>query len=392
MILLDAPYVSDLLIETIVNENLTVIGNGFLNANLSKVGLPSYSEELAVIELNTKEYPLLYSNSENAIHWVTRYLKQTKLPEIINLFKDKVRFRKLVHDMYPEFFFKEIAFDKLSTLDLDALPFPFIIKPSVGFFSLGVHKVDSSEEWPLVLEKIHNELDQNKQQYPAEVVNHNTFIIEQLIVGDEFAFDAYFDALGNPVILGIFQHLFSSDSDVSDRVYFTSKALIEAKLESFTQFLMEVGKRAELKNFPLHVEVRIENNKVIPIEVNPMRFGGWCTTADLTTKAFAFNPYVYFQKQLKPNWESLLANKEGKKYCMVILDNSTGIESEQIAAFDFDGISQRFEKVLDLRKNDWTKYPLFGILFTETRDANFQEIVSILSSDLKEFVNLKELV
>lgn len=223
-------------------------------------------------------------------------------------------------------------------------------------------------------------------------MNQDNFIIEQLIEGDEYAFDAYFDASGKPVIMGIYKHLFSSAADVSDRVYFTSREVIEQQLPLFTQFLTEVGKRATLRNFPLHVEVRIQNNQVLPIEVNPMRFGGWCTTADLTTLAFGFSPYVYFQQQRQPDWDALLADKAGKKFCMVLLDNSTGIPAEKITAFDYDEVTSRFEKVLDLRKNNWNNYPLFGIMFTETRNDNFQEIEHILTSDLKEFVNLKALV
>jgi len=50
---------------------------------------------------------------------------------------------------------------------------------------------------------------------------------------------------------------------------------------------------------------------------------------------------------------------------------------------------ERFEKPLDLRRNDWNKYPVFGIMFTETRQTNFEEIEWVLKSDLKEFVTLK---
>jgi hypothetical protein len=45
--------------------------------------------------------------------------------------------------------------------------------------------------------------------------------------------------------------------------------------------LSKIGKELHLKNFPAHAEVRIDENKIIPIEVNPLRFGGFCTTADL---------------------------------------------------------------------------------------------------------------
>lgn len=389
MIILDEPFVSDLLLETISTEQIPVIETPYFSKIKKGNGYSPITCEQAVIELNTKEYPLLYSNSENAIHWVTKHLKHTTLPAKIELFKDKARFRRLVQDLFPDFYFKELPFNDLEQLAVGTLPFPFIIKPSVGFFSLGVHKVNSPQEWPAVLQKLKDELAQNQQQYPVEVLNQSNFIIEQLITGDEYAFDAYFNENGTPVVLGIFKHLFSSDADVSDRVYYTSKDIIENQIQAFTRFLEEVGARAKLRNFPLHVEVRIENGKVFPIEINPMRFGGWCTTADLTTKAFDFNPYIYFQQQLTPDWERILAEKAGKNYCMVILDNSTGFQAKNIESFNYEALMARFEKPLDMRKNDWNKYPVFGIMFTETRQDNFEEIEWVLKSDLKDFVTLK---
>ncbi len=389
MIILDEPFVSDLLLETLSNEQIPVIETPYFSKIKKGNGFSPVTCEQAVIELNTKEYPLLYSNSENAIHWVTKHLKHTTLPAKIELFKDKAKFRRLVQDLFPGFYFKELPFVDLENLALEKVPFPFIIKPSVGFFSLGVHKVNSPEEWPGVLLKLKADVEQNQQQYPIEVVNQSNFIIEQLITGDEYAFDAYFNDKGTPVVLGIYKHLFSSDADVSDRVYYTSKDIIEEQLEPFTRFLEEVGERAKLRNFPLHVEVRIENGTVLPIEINPMRFGGWCTTADLTTKAFDFNPYIYFQQQLIPDWRVILADKADKNYCMVILDNSTGHPASTIESFDYEKLMERFEKPLDMRTNDWNKYPVFGIMFTETRQDNFEEIEWVLKSDLKDFVTLK---
>jgi hypothetical protein len=74
---------------------------------------------------------------------------------------------------------------------------------------------------------------------------------------------------------------------------------------------------------------------------------------------------------------------------MVILDNSTGYAANTIESFNYEKMMERFEKPLDMRKNDWTKYPVFGIMFTETRQDNFEEIEWVLKSDLKDFVTLK---
>ena len=121
-----------------------------------------------------------------------------------------------------------------------------------------------------------------------------------------------------------------------------------------------------------------------------MRFGGFCTTADLTTRAFEFNPYEYLFSQQKPQWKELLKNKDGKHYCLIILDNSTGYFPEQIQSFNYSALLAKFEHPLELREMDIHKYPVFGMLFTETRTENYAEIEAILKSDLKEYVTLKE--
>ncbi len=388
MIILDKPYVSDLLIETIQKNNIGLLNTDFsATFEVNKDCL--INEEQAIIEYNSQQHPKIYTNSENAINWIANNLKQTELPEKINLFKNKVKFRELIKELYPDFFFAKIAFDKLETISVQDLPKPFIIKPSVGFFSMGVYKVEKDSEWESTVKTIQQEMNEVKSLYPLEVMDATNFIIEECIEGDEFAFDAYFNDKGEPVITGIFKHLFSSGKDVSDRVYYTSKAIIEEHLESFTKFLTEIGKLAKLYNFPLHTEVRItKKGEIIPIEINPMRFGGWCTTADATTHAFNLNSYECYFNNTKPNWSELLKGKEDLNYCIVILNNSTGYAAEQIKSFDYEKLSSHFNKTLTLRKVDWNIYPLFGIIFTETHTNNYSEIENILTSTLRDFVHL----
>ena len=58
-----------------------------------------------------------------------------------------------------------------------------------------------------------------------------------------------------------------------------AKAIIEHILR---EFLQSIGQQVGLKNFLVYVELRVDNEGVIyPIEINPLRFGGWCTTGDL---------------------------------------------------------------------------------------------------------------
>ncbi|PKN99203.1 MAG: ATP-grasp domain-containing protein [Chloroflexi bacterium HGW-Chloroflexi-4] len=391
MFFVDEPYISDFFKQTLVDHHIPVVNTASAKKLNLLPGTHLISEEQVVSMMRESDAHLFYSTSENAIGWIAQNLPFSSLPKKLDQFKNKARFRQLTQTMFPNFYYKELSLDDLKSFQIDGLPLPFIIKPNVGFFSMGVHKVSTLDEWQQTVDAIHAEIEHMQGLYPAEVLGTGTFIIEQCIEGDEFAVDAYFDSTGEPVILNILHHTFSSDNDVSDRVYTTSKAIIETNLKEFTEFVGKLGQLTATKNFPVHIELRRDVQGVIlPIEVNPMRFGGWCSTPDLAYAAYGLNPYLYYLKQQKPNWAELLHGKEGKLFSVVVLDNSTGKKADEIASFDFEKLLACFEKPLELRKIDYHKYPVFAFLFVETREDNFAELEYILKSDLDEFVTLRK--
>ena len=388
MIILDKPYVSDFLLHTLETNGIPVIHNNTANELTDGRNLNLLSEHEVMRQFNGHGYPLLYTNSENAISWIETNLHHTTLPGKIKLFKNKVLFRDLISDLFPEYFYRSVALDSIGSLDVKGFPLPFIIKPAVGFFSLGVYKVEKIEEWTRVVSSIKAEINLIKDIYPPEVLHTGEFIIEECIEGEEFAIDCYFNKDGKPVVLNIMKHIFSSGKDVNDRVYITSKEIIETYRDTITCFLSEIGLRAGLSNFPAHVEVRItKNGTVAPIEVNPLRFGGWCSTPDLAWHAFGMNLYEYLFQQKQPDWNTLLRGKQGLIYSNIVLNNSTGTEGKHINSFDYEKLLATFEKPIELRKTDFSKFPLFGFLFCETRQENMQELERILISDLREYIN-----
>ena len=391
MFFVDKPYVSDFFKKTVRDNAIPVVGTEIAKELDLYQGTIIVSEAEAVKMAQESDNLSLYTTSENSIGWIAKHLSFSDVPEKIDLFKNKYKFRELTKSMVPDFYFKAVKVEDLADIEFSELPLPLIIKPSTGFMSEGVHKVTNSEEWNRTINLIYEEIDQNKEIYPAEVVDPSLFIIEQCIKGEEFAVDAYYDSNGEAVVLSILKHTFSSADDVSDRVYTSSKEIIENNLEEFTQFAAKIGNLAELKNFPAHIELRRgDDGTLLPIEVNPMRFGGWCTTADLTFMAYGFNPYLYYYSQIKPNWPEILKDKEGKLFSIVILDNSTGIDAGKITSFDYRKLLSKFENPIELRKLNYREYPVFGFLFTETSEDNIVELKRILDSDLREFVTTNE--
>ena len=390
MFFVDKPYVSEFFKITVKDNAIPVVGTEIAKKLGLYSGTKVISEDEAIEIARKTENPVMYMTSENSIDWITKNLAFSNLPEKIELFKDKLKFRELTKSIFPSFYFKGVRVEDLTKIQFKETTQPFIIKPKVGFFSIGVYKVSNYKEWINTIDLIIVEIEQIKDLYPKEVLDTSSFIIEQCINGEEFAVDAYYNSIGKPVILSILKHTFSSETDVSDRVYISSKEIIESNLEEFTDFVGKIGNLAGVKNFPVHIELRRDNDgTLLPIEVNPMRFGGWCTTADISFLAYGFNPYLYYYSQKKPNWSEVLKGKEGKLFSIIVLDNSTGIDVDEITSFNYEKLLSKFEKPIELRKIDFQKYPVFGFLFTETREDNFIELKNILDSDLNEFISTK---
>jgi len=274
MFFADKPYVSDFFKMTVRDHGIPIVGTEAARQMNLYDGTDIISEEQAVAIAQSSDDLAIYTTSENAIGWLAKHFTFSDLPAKIELFKDKVKFREMTKSLFPDLYFREVRLEELQDVQPGDIPMPFIIKPSVGFFSMGVYKVSDPGEWQGTVDLISSELERVQDLYPREVLDTGSFIIEQCINGEEFAVDAYYNAAGEAVVLSIYNHTFSSDTDVSDRVYTTSKAIIESNLEEFTDFTQKIGTLAGVKNFPVHIELRREEDgTLLPIEVNPIRFG-----------------------------------------------------------------------------------------------------------------------
>ncbi len=372
------PYVSDLMLKTLEKNAYPVLKNKItedVNCGLNLVDGKIFKPDK------------VYSNSENAVEWVLDNFKNTDLARFIAISKDKFEMRRQLKDIYPNFFFEEILLEDIDKVDTEKLPSKFIIKPSVGFLSMGVHKVTSKDEWTNTVEKIKNEIHDFKKNFPTSVLSSSKFIIEEVIEGEEFATDVYFDDRGCPVIMNIFAHPFVSEDDVSDRIYISSKEIIEKHLKIFEAVLCKIGDKIGFKNFPAHIEViQKSNGEVIPVEINPMRFAGWCTT-DLAYYAYGINVYEYFVQNQKPDWKNILRDKEGKTYYFAMAETPSGIDKTKIS-FDYDELKKCFSYILDFRKIDFVNKPVFAVIFGETDDK--EEINKILELNMNDFIRYGE--
>ena len=385
MMILEKPYVSEFLIETIIQNDWRVLDNQIIkDVEIEEGAINLFSPEAAKNHFLSQEYPLIYANSENAISWVLDNLPKSNLSDYIRLFKDKIAFRKLLQELYPDFYFKSVEYKELKNLKPKEIQFPVVLKPAVGFLSFGVHTIKNADEWKETLSNLDKEMKIATQLYPDNVISSSNFILEELIEGEEFAIDAYYDRDGEPVILNIFQHPFLNSKDVSDRIYLMSTGIMIKYMAKFSILLREIGELKNIRNFPMHIEIRVTaDGKIIPIEVNPMRFAGWCTT-DVAKYAWGINVYEYFYYQKRPNWNEILEKSGKGVYYFSMAEVPANIERAKIQKFEYEKFLANYSNVLEVRRIDYRFNPLFAVIFGHTTSK--EEVLKILSLKTKDYI------
>ncbi len=387
MFLIDAPFVSDYLKRTLQDLEVPVIQTAFAEKSLSGYRVNFISEREAVRAYTLDRKIQFNTNSENALDWILTEFPSSLLALQVEELKNKVRFRQVLAQIHPTYYYKECPYDELRNIDSLALPYPVILKPSVGFFSLGVQRIDNQKQWLNSLSGLGAMISNYEGIYPSGVLDNSTFIIEEVIPGEEFAIDCYYDDQGQVIILNLMKHLFASGGDVNDRVYITSSSIMDQVLVPVQNYLNKLGSLFKLINFQAHVELRISGDEIAAIEINPLRFGGWCSTADLAHYAWGINPYVAVVKKDKPDWDILKKLDPDHVYALVVLNNSTGVVGEKIARFDYDALLDSVQTPLELRKTDFHNFPLFGFLMCKVQADDMTDLTKLLHSDLREFIS-----
>ena len=385
MIIIEKPYVSETLVDSIVQNDWYVLENDALElANIEEGAFNILDQENAKYRYSTMSYPQIYSNSESGIRWVQANMPDSKLTKYLNLFKDKSEFRRTFADLYPNFSFKEVTFEDMKKMSLESLEFPLVIKPVAGFMGFGVHIVQNDADWKNALYNLEEEIKQAQRMFDESVISSSRFLIEDFVQGEEFAIDAYFDKQGQPVILNIFQHPYLNSKDVRNRIYMTSVGIMVKYLAKFAVILKQMGERIDARNLAIHMELRVTpDENIIPIEVNPMRFSGWCTT-DVAKYAWGINVYEYFMAQLKPNWNEILEKAPRGVYYFSMAEVPEGLDKSKIKSFNYDKFLANYSNILEVRRINPKNNPLFAIIFGHTQDK--EEVKQILQLNMKDYI------
>ena len=152
---------------------------------------------------------------------------------------------------------------------------------------------------------------------------------------------------------------------------------------AFNQFCIDLNGVLGLRNFPMHVEFRVDKHtgKAIPIEVNPLRFAGMCLN-DLTRHTCGLLPVQAFFEGTRPDYATMWNDIEEDVFSFVVLDKPY----ETTRSLDFEAIQKHFHGVLETRDIKNPAMSIWGFLFTKTTPEHKEELNEILFSDLQDFM------
>ena len=421
MIILEGPYLSDLMIDWLVESQHPVLANEFASSQKAPLNLVGETE--AAERINAGER--LYTNSENSLAWVLANTDNENLHRAISFCKDKAAMRELLAPLAPDVFFARYDYDQLAAVDVDTLPLPVVLKPSVGFCSLGVFVIESATDWRHALDVIRTQAESWAKLFPDAVVDLGYYLVESYISGTEYALDAYFDDQGKAQVLAIFRHDFASAEDTSDRLYYECDEVVDEMLEPMTAWLNQVNELMGVRNFPFHVEVRVskpahggattaddvtdeatpqdatvtedtpkadtlEHDKagdtmlIVPIEFNPLRFAGLCFT-DVSWYAWGLLTYQAFLENTPVDLPSLAQAHTGDVFTMALLKPDEEAEAHPSGDFDYDAFCSHFTHVLDMRRFDLATSGIYGCLFLKTDASTTNELDFLLHANLSDF-------
>jgi len=372
MVILENPYVSDSLLAYLEESQLPVLKNKFVENRVSENNSLNLVEENQFIEEYQKRKKV-YTVSEYALGWVNASLNDAELKRQVTLLKDKTAFREASAYLYPDFFFYELSYEELLAYDVSNLQLPVILKPSIGFLSKGVYTILNEEDWKEALIDIKKDIEEGTNPFPTSVVRNDVFIVESYIKGKEFAVDIYFNDK-KPVIVNIFEHPFSSAKDVSDRLYVTSKAIFDQYLTPFTEFMTRLNEALQLDHIPIHIELRVDGDNIMPIEINPLRFTGMCLN-EINFHITGKHPLHYFFTNSTPDYSAMWKDKENDSYCFSILEKPNASEKDSL---DLDSALKTYSNILELRRVNNPKLAIQAFVFSKTnQEEELQEILNL---------------
>jgi len=388
MFIFGPPFVTEFLSSTAIKNNLPLLfEDAIVDTNpqlrdVQHLRVNSCTNTLASVPER------FLCNHPSAIKLLKKYAPNHEAVKNSDSLSDKYLFRSACRNFFPKLQVVQMSLPEILQSDTSPIEYPCVVKPRRGIGSVGVFKCTDDLTWNKAMKNLQKLVEQQFSIAYKNALDFESYVIESFISGNAYAFDAYFDETGQPIVLTINQHLFAYDGDVSDTVYCTNKDIISNNIDAICKGLAKVGSVFRLKNFAVHAELRINKQGELQfIEVNPTRFAG-ISICKLPYYAYGINSLEYFFNNEKPDWDKLLGLMGTETYCTFEVVSPANIDQSAISV-DVESMSKEFRHVLDFQEFPFQNYLVKGLFFL--RCSSFEEAQKLLDIDIGKYFSYKRL-
>jgi hypothetical protein len=374
------------------NENLVdqtkpnsfiVAGQGFTSDLLkhiksSDVHIMTVKElENSNVSFSSKDK--LYVPSETALPDVLENTKDKNLRTTVEAFKDKAKCRQLISSLFPNFYFKTCKLADLPKFHIEPGK-KYVVKPVKGFFATAVKVIDDKANLAEITQEMLNELQKFGTYFSKDILFAEDVLIEEFIEGEEYAVDVFYSSNGTPVITNITHHPINPNSPYLQMLYYSSKEIFEELYQPMIDFFTKLGKKIDIRSFAIHAEFRYHNNKLTPIEFNPLRFGGF-GLADLTYHAYGINPFEIFFNDKTIDWKKVWEEKGDACYAWVLGNNGVNLDLQKWQP-DHEAFKKLFSNLLYYNKLAYQENPAFAIAYI--KEENKEKLFKLLDIEFRD--------
>jgi hypothetical protein len=147
-----------------------------------------------------------------------------------------------------------------------------------------------------------------------------------------------------------------------------------------------LNEHLKVRAFPIHAEFKTNEGRLVPIELNPLRFGG-AGLANLGFYAFGLNAYQCFVDDWRPDWRRIWHKERDMAYGFFIAYNGAQIDLTTHKP-DWDRLRTLFSRILFEMPFNYQKQLAFGVLYVANKVPALLELLKIEFDDY--FVALEE--
>jgi hypothetical protein len=332
-------------------------------------------DELAASDVSFTNGERVAITSEAAMDVVVSRLDPVR-SHAIHTLKDKIAFREMLRPIYPDFAFASVATQDLRTLRLDP-DGVYVIKPARGAFGAGVRTIKGDADLARLQGEIIAEMERNAAVLSETALSTERLVVEQYITGEEYAADVFFDPNGDPVLTSAYHHPMPANPAYLHMLYYASPRVWELVAPQAAEFFVALNQRLGVTNLAMHAEFRMHRGRLVPIEINALRFGGM-GLGHMSHHVLGINAYRHFIDGTRPDETRLTRDPRAAVFFIAYNGATVNINTHRP---DWARLRQQFSEIILEVPFDFRVQLAFGIVYAREPE---ERIPDLLHSEFDE--------